>query len=607
MKNPSRYFLRPLVATLAAAAVVLLTGCATSVGVKPEGYESSGDGFRYNGLTLVKMNRSDSGVADDLIIRTKADKAAADNLIKFYDTKAWWALKSGDTQAFVVARHLGAKVARARLEQSLATDGFLYSLASKKDGSAAIPAGGSVYLPDNVFDSTMKPNGKKRADAEDFIELMESYAAVPVSVQGGVAVAAAGELFGALGALGSAARSLKNDQDERTAKMPSLGSLQVGDAYAARDSAGNRYFVERTPDGIVLHNPGNSPQVVNLDQLKYMPTLEAPSQLRKDAARIVANINDAHDVVLREGLSRGRGFGVWSVAPNVIYYAGGGSRYFLDVQGRKSMVDEPEARTAYKTNPAYKLAVDMTDDRVFSTPMFVAFRNQYCKGGGTLHEYNGANMNKRTFACLDGRGNVTYSKTFLVDNEFNTQSWNSLLNDKRMVDELKGIEDKAKTISAIAAFIPGVGNVDGATKCAGLPALTTMTYRYTQNRDGRYDQLKQYVGDLIPAEDSPSAVATSLDCAQAVGGFGIGMNGISKGARKMKIDSTFASDDYKRTAEALKLFDTNLVARYSLPDALSLVQDKMTSSNALMMFKGFYDSAQNMNNLSALASAIATN
>lgn len=607
MNHSIPFSLKPYIAIFFTGAVVSMAGCATHVGVKPEGYESSGDGFRYNGLTLVKMNRSDNGVADDLIIRTKADKEAADNLIKFYEKKAWSALNSGDAQAFAVARHLGAKVARARLEQSLATDRFLDSLASKKDGSAAIPAGGSVYLPDNMFDSTMKPNGKKRADAEDFIELMESYAAVPVSVQRGVSVAAAGEVFGAIGALGSAARALKNDQDERSAKMPSLGSLEVGDAYAARDSAGNRYFVERTPDGIVLHNPGNSPQVVNLDQLKYMPTLEAPSQLRKDAARIVANINDAHDVVLREGLSRGRGFGVWSVAPNVIYYAGGGSRYFLDTQGRKSMVDEPEARTAYKTNPAYKLAVDMTDDRVFSTPMFAAFRNQYCKGGGTSHEYNGANMNKRTFACLDGRGNVTYSKTYLVDNEFNTQSWNSLLNDKRMVDELKGIEDKAKTISAIAGFIPGVGNVDGATKCVGLPALTTMTYRYTQNRDGRYDQLKQYVGDLIPAEDSPSAVATSLDCAQAVGGFGIGMNGISKGARKMKIDSTFASDDYKRTADALKMFDTNLIAKYSLPDALSLVQDKMTSSNALMMFKGFYDSAQNMNNLSGLASAIATN
>lgn len=607
MKNFTMFPLRPLVASLTAAALVSLSGCATYVGVTPDGYESSGDGFRYNGLTMVKMSRSVAGTTDDLIIRTKADKTAADDLMKFYQQKAVSALTAGDAQAFAVARNLGAKIARSRLEQSLAASRFLESLANKKDGSAAIPSGGSVYLPNDVFDSTMKANGKKRADADDLIQLMESYALIPVSLQGGVAVADAGSIVGALGAMGSAARLIKNEQAERIAKMPSIADLQVGDAYAAKDSAGNRYFVERTPDGIVLHNPGSSPQIVNLDQLKYMPTIEAPSQLRRDAARITANINEAQMSVLREGLSRGRGFGVWSIAPNVLHYEGGGTRYYLDPQGHKSIEDNVEARKAYKTNPAYKLAVDMSDSSVFSSPLYLNFKNNYCKGGSTWHEFNGEFMNKRTLACVDGRGAIVYSKTFLVDNEFRTQSWNSLLNDKRLVAELKGIENNAKTLSAAAAFIPAVGNIDGATKCAGLPAVTTMAYRFSQNMDGRYDQLKQYVGDLIPAEDSPSAVETSLDCAQAIGGFGVGMKGLSKATRKMKIDSTFASDDYKRTASVLKMFDTDLISKYSVPEALSLVQDKITSPNALFMFKAFYDSTQRMNNLNGLASAIMAN
>lgn len=595
---------KPHIAILATGAVIAIAGCATYVGVTPEGYEPSGDGFRFNGLTLVKMKRKDSGVADDLIIRSKADKKAADDLIKFYEKKAWSALASADAQEFAVARYLGAKVARMRLEQSLATDIFLDNLTSKKDGSAAIPAGGSVYLPNDVFDSTMKPNGKKRADADDFIQLMESYASIPVSRQGGVAVADAGSFVGALGALGSAARLIKNEQAEQIAKMPSIADLQVGDAYAAKDSAGNRYFVERTPDGIVLHNPGSSPQIVNLDQLKYMPTIEAPSQLRKDAARITANINEAQMSVLREGLSRGRGFGVWSVAPNVLHYEGGGTRYYLDPQGRKSVEDKVEARKAYRTNPAYKLAVDMSDSSVFSSPLYLNFKSNYCKGGSTWHEFNGEFMNKRTLACVDGRGSIVYSKSFLVDNEFRTQSWNSLLNDRRLVDELKGIENKAKTISAVAAFIPAVGNVDGATKCAGLPALTTMAYRYSQNIDGRYDQLKQYVGDLIPVEDSPSAAETSLDCAQTVGGLASGISSLSKVARKAKVDATFASDDYKRVAAALKVFETHLVGKYSIPEALSLVDSKITSHNALIMFRAFYDQAQSVSKFSALASAL---
>lgn len=599
--------LKPHIAALATGAAIWGAGCGTYVGVTPEGYESSGDGFRFNGLVLVKMNRKDSGVADDLIIRSRADKKAADDLIKYYEKKAWSALARTDAQEFAVARYLGAKVARARLEQSLATDMFLDSLASKKDGSAAIPAGGAVYLPNDVFDSSLKPNGKKRADADDFIQLMESYASIPVSMLGGIALADAGTAVGAVGALGSAARAIKNDQAERIAQMPSLADLQVGDAYAAKDSAGNRYFVERTVDGIVLHNPGRSPQVVNLDQLKYMPTIEAPSQLRKDAARITANINEAQMSVLREGLSRGRGMGVWSVAPNVLFYAGGGANYYLDPQGRKSLVDEVEARTAYKTNPAYKLAIDMTDRSVFSTQLFLNFQSQYCKGGSTWHEYNGEYMNKRTLACLDGRGNALYSKTFLVDNEFRTQSWNSLLNDKRLVDELKGIEDKAKAISAIAAFLPVLGNADGATKCVGLPALTTMAYRYSQNREGRYEQLKQYVGDLIPLEDSPSAAETSLDCTQTAGGVVRGISSLSKVARKSKVESAFASDDYKKVAAALKLFETHLVEKYSIPEALSLIDTKITSHNAAIMFRAFYDQAQRVSKFSALASALIAN
>jgi len=606
MKTSCLPSLRPVAAALASIALLSLTGCASFVGTTPDGLESTGETFRYNGLTLVKMKRTDdSQLSNNLVLRSKSDKDAADGLIKYFNKQAASALSSGDGEAFAVARYISSKLARTRLEQAFASQSFLSSLASNKDGSASIPAGGSVYLPNEVYDSTrpVKSSGK-RADADRFIDMMELHASAPVRFTDGVAVADAGSVNGAISAFGALARTVKNERAEQLAKIPSLADLNVGDSFAAKDGAGNRYFLEKTPDGLVLHNPSSGAQLVNLDQLKFMPTIEAPSQLRKDASWIIKNINAAHNEVQQEGVSIGRGLGVWSAAPNVIVYAGGGLRYFIDTQGRKTKIDDPEARNAYKTNAPYRLAVDLTDGRSLRTPQFQEFRGKYCRGSAAQHEFGGDYVNKETLACLDSKGNVTYSKTFLIDNDFKSQSWSSILNDKSLVKELNGIENFSKLAEALVGIIPFAGNVDAGSRCATGTSLSTFLVNNYSSRASRYATLKQYVGDLIPQEESPSDLIASMDCAQAVGGVGSAMRGMTKAARALQVNNTLTSPSYRAAADTLKLFDSDLIQRRSYSEALSLTSDKLNSPTAAYMFKMFYDKMQNMNNLSDVAKAI---
>lgn len=253
MKNKN-HNLRPVVLILAAASVFTLSACGPTVGLRADGYENTGDVFRFNGLTVEKVNKANG-------FRTAGsaqDKTAANELIKYYEKQSWAALKKGDGEAFAVARYLGAKLTRERLEQVVATRAFVVSLADKRDGSGMLPAGGRVFMPNNIYEQSLKPakhsasRSDRRVDVDRFIDLMEAYAATPVEFERSVAVASAGDVSGILGAVSAGLRMVADSNRAENAKIPGIQEIKVGDAYAAKDQEGNRYFIERTAEGIIL-------------------------------------------------------------------------------------------------------------------------------------------------------------------------------------------------------------------------------------------------------------------------------------------------------------------------------------------------------------------
>lgn len=602
MTNKKNSFaLRPITVSLAVASLLTLAGCATQTGMGSDNYQNTGRVFRYNGLTVEQVNKTGGA----RIASGAADKTAANDLIKYYAKEAWQALDRGDAEAFAVARHLGSSLTKERLEQAAATQSFISSLANNRDGSGMLPAGSRVYLPNNVFSETVSGGkrsgraGDRRVDVDRFIEMMEEYASAPVDFQESVALAAADNVSGVIGILNAGARLMATPKQADTQRIPGLSDIKPGDAYAAKDSNGNRYFIERTNEGIILHNPGSAPQKVSLDQLNFMPTIEAPSQVRMNAVPIVKNINAVQNDILRTERIKGR---IWSVAPNIIYVQGSSSQYFLDARGNKTTVDMPEARSAYKTNPAYKMAIEMTDSRYVTDRLAQGFKQQYCNGVSIWNEFSGEHLNRRTLACIDGNGMFTYSKTFLVDNDMVTQSWNTLLSDKKMVDELRKIDGGVKLAEAMAAFVPGLSNLDGAARCVGAPSATATAYRSIFVQSDRYNSLKQYVGDMVP-KDTPSTVGMALDCAQGVGGVGVAMRGLTKAAQTAKIEGMFASQKYQDATAALRSFDTAILPGGSIAESVAVMQRGFGSTAAATMVKRFYDGTQHSNNYYGLAEA----
>lgn len=580
---------------------LILGGCNSVMLLTPNGYESTNETFRYNNLTLVRMQPTKgSPNVEKWALRSQQDKDSADQLIKFYDRVAWSALEKGDAQAFAVARYLGSKLTKARIEQAASTQGFISSLLANKDGTATISGGGKVYFPDEfVAAPAQASQPKNRASIDDFIEVMATATSIPLNFSNAVAMAGQGDIGGLIGQTNDIAHTVGDEQRAKTMATPKLSDLKEGDVYAASDSSGNRYFIERVANGIVLHNPRSGAQKVNLDQLNFMPSIETPSQLRKDASRIVSNINLSHRVTQLESIRSGRGADVWSIAPNILY-SQVGKRYFLDAQGRRIAYDDPESKKAYKNNQAYRLAIDMTSEEELHSPLFKAFRAEYCSTTPTTNvEWSGEFLNKKTLSCIDSKGNAIFSKTYLIDNKMQVHSWGTILKDQQMASRLRQIEDFARLMDAAGSFLPGLSNIDGALRCAGATSLSTYIAR---NSYSDYESLRRYVGQLVPP-DTPSSIDNAFDCAQGVG-LPVALSKLPKAVRTTKIEGLMGSAAYKETSAALQVFDNNLKGSKSVD--LTTIAQIVNSDPAAQLLSGFYNKADKSNNFFNLAQALAT-
>lgn len=580
--------------------VALMLSACTSVA--PDGYTATNTRQNINGLKLTALKQGDRKSLDisAIPVRSQADQDAIDSMIRQYQSVALRALDRGDAETFAAARYISATLVRARLMNYASTAGFMGSLINNRDGSGTIPAGGSVFIPDNL--TSLQARGKV-AELGTALDGMESVALVQAPLHSDFELAANGEISGIFGAVAGAAKIIAGSEGASRAAGATIGELPVGEAYAATDIFGKRYFVERTAEGLVLHNPTGSSQKVSLEQLSYIPSLEKPTPSRIEAGRINANINTAFEQVVQEGLRSGRGMGgIEAVAPNRIYYHPGGLNYFLDLNGNKSLIDDKDTVAAYQKNPAYKLAIEMNSGAFFKTPTYIQFKAKSCNGGYTEFSFSGASMNRLTLSCRDGNGKYLYSKSFLFDNSMKIQSWESLLNDRKMVDQLKSIERNAAAAEAVAAFVPFVSTVDGASRCA-TGASVTATVSKILAQGGEYNNLKRYVGEMVPLTDTISTTETAMSCIQGAVGVKSGLAKMSSLARQARIGEILGTGVYSNTAQGILAFDNQISSGMALDRALA---ELTNSHSAQDIVKGFYNAAQTSSDLASLGKAIAS-
>jgi hypothetical protein len=609
----------PLRATLLAVAIAAaLAGCATTSGPNQTVFYGTGNSYRQNGLQITELQGGSLGQGvSRMTIRGKDDIAAIDKLIQFYNRKAVESVAAKDAEQFAVAWSLSKKLTAARMEQELASQAFINDLIKQGNGQASLPGGARVYLPNSLYaentatapaaapESIKKRQLRKTAPGKRSAvdELMNTIASLelptqPLGEQSGVKVAALGNLAGLLNGVATGAASATNAQPRMTAGV--IENMKVGSAYAVADSLGNKYIVEKSSDGLVLHNPDGAATKVDLKQMNFMPIWEKPEAYRYNAAKIYQNIESHLRDEMDKSASLTHGY---LVSPPNRFVVRGSLDGYLNTDGTYSAVEIPQSRAAYQSDRAYKTAVDhASKESLEEDPIYKDF-NSNCNGSA-WRTYHGETLEYVTYSCFNRAKVVAYSRTFVVSNSMKAQSWDSMLKDQSFKDSLKNAHNLGKLAEALGGFVPLVGNLDAGMRCAGLDsAIYSYANRYFSQSVSA--DVRKFV-TYSPEADTPSAMNTALDCAQGVAGIASIGSGLSKAAKLANIEGMVTTPVYQNAMDLMGMLDNKVL--YGKDTAAEILDSsrKFSSPAAAFLAKVFYDKVQQFNNFSGAADAIST-
>lgn len=588
------------------ALTVLVSGCAGNLA--QDGWGSPGSEkvqtLRYNGMTLTELPPDVlSRNALRPHIRSYEDIRATDELTKFYADLSWKAFAAKDYDSFVVARSLAAKMAGIRLAQSLTTAAMTQSYIAN-NGVTTMPANSVGFMPARMYGNAI------RKAALDFDFPGETKGDLVANAEP-VDRLAAGEGYPGYGRQNPELE--RQRQQSGWGKNPkSLLSMPVGSAYLATARDGKKFIVENTKDGFLFYNTGKDPVRFSLDDLDYFPVLDEPSPIRKKAAPIVRNVADSLDSIFWPVVRKGDlGANAFAVSPSMVVVTTYPEvRRELDEYGMvaTSRTEIEKGKSAYRTNPAYKLAVDMMGANRFGTKEASNFIMK-CGGGKTkLIRYEGDATEFMRFSCFD-RDHLVYTERMIVMDDMRFKTMASMREDRRLAERIRGVMDDAALIDAVAGFVPGLSNLDAGMRCLGTEsASSTMTKLYSHFFRPEVYQMgvERFVNSLLPEPNAPSVVDKALDCSLAAGGLGR----IAKGATAAKAGYAdyVSKGKLDGVKDVLSLFDQNFVGRGAgdkWAESFKLIDQRFAGSpNAARIVKGFYEAAQGTQDVTQLYDAV---
>lgn len=582
----------------------LLGGCATMAPTTVPGQQvfyGTGNTFRMNGLQLTELKAG--SLPKDvtaLMVKSSADARTLDKMIAYYSGKASEAIAQGDAEQYAVAWHISKTLSKARLEQAVSTSIFNNNLLASKNGTAMLPGGARVFVasaPHKDMASLAAPIRKSGLSLEELADMPELLANRSIDWSAGVQVAALNDLAGILNTANAVVNSQAVQAVNRTLNASRIQAMVDGTAYAASDSRGNKYIVEKTKEGIFLYNPDGPAVQVDLNQLDFMPAVEVPDAFRYEAARIYQNYEQ---FLWDKKQANPTTYTAYvSVPPNRLSY--GGQTGFVNPDGTYSPMENHAARLAYTTSQAYRYAMDIGSMNSFDRDgIYHSFKAQ-CSHYA-WRKYHGDALEYVSYRCVDSAGTVSYARTYVVSNSFKAQSWDSILADKRYQDKLKQGHEFGKLAEAAAGFLPVVGNLEGALRCSGMQSAVYSLVNNYNSRSMNSD-VRKFVS-YTPETETPSAMNRALDCAQGVSGLGSVRSGLSKAAELAKLESLVTSNTFKKTSDIMKNFDIAVLSgKGTVAEALASAGN-FSSVKAGQLAQKFYDGLQQFNNISGMAESV---
>lgn len=202
-------------------------------------------------------------------------------------------------------------------------------------------------------------------------------------------------------------------------------------------------------------------------------------------------------------------------------YAGctDGERATFAVDGSWAKDDDGSriAQTTYysKQNSAFHLAVDDLAKRNASEDRFKSQCFRAVENGSYVQDdvISGSAAQFETYRCWYapltngnlGNFSLVYSQQYInIDNKtLRTEA--SLLEDKRLIERLKSVNERNKVAVDLVGFIPGLSNIENGAKCAGgaewsPTVLLINSYVKKTNQAEYFDQMaNNFVGYTTPA------------------------------------------------------------------------------------------------------------
>lgn len=531
-------------------------------------------------------------------ITSKVDFVVLDELSKGYAKASWEAAAQQDWEGFAVNRHLGMRIVEYRLHHKLAVMDFVKSLTASKDGTGMLAPGATVFLP-----GFTRWGGDAKVSGADYLRQILSANVGDVNWAAAPKVADLGDLLGilqkasdVLSGVGNAGIGDVAGAERQAADL--LAQLPPGAVFSAHDAAGNTFLVERTAGGFNIGNPGGRPVAVPLGKLGFVPEMTLPNAARRNASPLVKRMQEVRHALFWDAMANRAGGGPvvsTTQAPNKIAITGSSVRGFFDAEGNAASdaAAIKAGEKAYKSNPSYKTALEMAnyaghkrgdfETACFSIPGAKAYDTDYVGEDAEILRHQ----------CLNGQRGVLKAQEFYVIDGKTMQSVASLVQDQNHARQLQEADAGRNLAEAVVGFVPAVGSIDSATKCATGTSLTVGLSGVSSKLFGGVEKYRGFVSDLLPKADDPSDLEKSLTCAAAIPALGIAAKGVAKVSNWTGLFANWTATERGANAlKALEFFDTNIVAA---KNADELVKIEGMTTRSIADLKGFYDSIQVIN------------
>lgn len=526
-------------------------------------------------------------------IQTRADIDGLDALTKTLAKAQWQAAAKGNWESFAIARRVGMRLAEYRLHQKIATLDFVDSLTRSGNGTGVLAPGATVFIP--AFSRFGRDNAY--ASNADFARQILATSVSGLDLSKGAQVA---DLGGFLNGLSSVLGNKQPQQQGRAAAQPvanndALAQLPVGAVFTANDGSGNSFLVERTPEGFNVGNDGSRPVSVPLSKLGFVPDMPEPSAQRQAVGDLVKHMQAVRQQLFWQSIQQHVVATSDVKAPNLAVLVNTSTAVAMNENGDRAATQDEAARgvAAYKASSIYRSALEQTKytdkiDQQFKTAC-LSMQNQNVAGYDTT--YLGQFSEILRHQCLDKGGNPIRNRDYFVIDGKKMQTADSLLQDKTVADKLKNADNAANLAESLLGFVPLAGNVDAAAKClTGTSISSVGASTFANYKNGRQEQYRAFVSDLLPAAEDESGIAKGMTCAAAIPALGTVAKGLSKGGAAIGLYR-----DWSTTAQAqdvlksLDFFETNVFAGKADFSAVSGL-----SSKGLSLLKTTYDATQNL-------------